>query len=73
MTAQTLLDLLSDQQEFATRHNGPDPAQQQVMLETIGATSLDQLIRPDRTRCNPPTRESELSQSHRVNRLCWRR
>ncbi|MEL0658725.1 aminomethyl-transferring glycine dehydrogenase [Psychromonas arctica] len=44
MTAKTLLDLLSDQQEFATRHNGPDSAQQQVMLETIGATSLDQLI-----------------------------
>ena len=44
MTAKSLLDLLSDQQEFATRHNGPDSAQQQVMLETIGATSLEQLI-----------------------------
>ncbi|WP_028867253.1 aminomethyl-transferring glycine dehydrogenase [Psychromonas arctica] len=44
MTAPTLLDLLSDQQEFATRHNGPNPAQQKRMLDTIGATSLDQLI-----------------------------
>lgn len=44
MTANTLLDLLSDQQEFATRHNGPDATQQQVMLDKIGATSLNQLI-----------------------------
>ena len=44
MTANTLLDLLSNQQEFATRHNGPNPAQQQTMLATIGVNSLDQLI-----------------------------
>ncbi|WP_298941980.1 aminomethyl-transferring glycine dehydrogenase [uncultured Psychromonas sp.] len=44
MTANTLLDLLSNQQEFATRHNGPNPAQQQTMLDTIGVNSLDQLI-----------------------------
>ena len=44
MTTQTLLDLLSDQQEFATRHNGPNADQQQTMLETIGVTSLEQLI-----------------------------
>ena len=44
MTTQTLLDLLSDQQEFATRHNGPNADQQQTMLKTIGVTSLAQLI-----------------------------
>ena len=44
MTANTLLDLLSNQQEFATRHNGPNPAQQQTMLDSIGVNSLDQLI-----------------------------
>jgi len=44
MTTQTLLDLLSDQQEFATRHNGPNTDQQQTMLNTIGVKSLEQLI-----------------------------
>lgn len=40
----TLLDLLSDQQAFATRHNGPNKSQQQTMLETIAVSSLEQLI-----------------------------
>ncbi|WP_019614318.1 aminomethyl-transferring glycine dehydrogenase [Psychromonas ossibalaenae] len=44
MTDTKLLNLLSDEKEFAARHNGPDAAQQQVMLETIGLSSLDQLI-----------------------------
>ena len=44
MTNTTLLDLLSDNNAFATRHNGPDSAQQKTMLETIGLNSLDQLI-----------------------------
>ena len=44
MTDTTLLDLLSDSNAFATRHNGPDLAQQKTMLETIGLNSLDQLI-----------------------------
>lgn len=44
MTDSTLLDLLSDNNEFATRHNGPDKNQQQVMLDTIGLQSIDQLI-----------------------------
>mgnify|MGYP003624317838 CR=1 FL=1 len=44
MTDTTLLDLLSDNNAFATRHNGPDLAQQKTMLETIGLESLDQLI-----------------------------
>ena len=44
MTANTLLDSLSNQQEFATRHNGPDTSQQKTMLDTIGINSLDQLI-----------------------------
>jgi glycine dehydrogenase len=44
MTDTTLLDLLSDNNAFATRHNGLDLAQQKTMLETIGLNSLDQLI-----------------------------
>lgn len=44
MTDTTLLDLLSDNNDFATRHNGPDLAQQQIMLNTIGLDSLDELI-----------------------------
>ena len=44
MTDMTLLDFLSDNKEFATRHNGPNSAQQKVMLDTIGVQSLDQLI-----------------------------
>ncbi|WP_369434449.1 aminomethyl-transferring glycine dehydrogenase [Psychromonas sp. MME1] len=44
MTDTSLLDLLSNNNEFATRHNGPDSEQQKVMLETIGVDSLDQLI-----------------------------
>ncbi|WP_166371416.1 aminomethyl-transferring glycine dehydrogenase [Psychromonas sp. SA13A] len=69
MTAHTLLDLLSDQQEFATRHNGPNPAQQQIMLDTIGATNLDQLINqtvpaairlPEKLNLAEPQSESDM-------------
>ncbi|WP_372883078.1 aminomethyl-transferring glycine dehydrogenase [Psychromonas sp.] len=44
MTDKTLLHLLSNNNEFATRHNGPNAAQQEVMLETIGVHSVEQLI-----------------------------
>ncbi|OAN11378.1 glycine dehydrogenase (aminomethyl-transferring) [Photobacterium jeanii] len=44
MTDMTLLHSLSDDKDFAGRHNGPDAAQQQVMLEAIGADSVEQLI-----------------------------
>ncbi|MGF1683122.1 aminomethyl-transferring glycine dehydrogenase [Photobacterium minamisatsumaniensis] len=44
MTDMTLLNALSDDTEFASRHNGPDSAQQKLMLETIGVASVDQLI-----------------------------
>ncbi|MFT7053917.1 MAG: glycine dehydrogenase, partial [Psychromonas sp.] len=44
MTDTTLLDLLSDNKEFATRHNGSNAAQQKKMLETIGVQSIEQLI-----------------------------
>ncbi|PKH03752.1 glycine dehydrogenase (aminomethyl-transferring) [Psychromonas sp. MB-3u-54] len=44
MTDTTLLDLLSDSKEFATRHNGSGAAQQKKMLETIGVQSIEQLI-----------------------------
>ncbi|WP_260260378.1 aminomethyl-transferring glycine dehydrogenase [Vibrio intestinalis] len=39
-----LLQSLSTQHEFVARHNGPNKADQQQMLEAINATSLDQLI-----------------------------
>lgn len=44
MTDTTLIDLLSDNNDFASRHNGPDLAQQEKMLATIGVDSMDQLI-----------------------------
>ncbi|MGR5142309.1 aminomethyl-transferring glycine dehydrogenase [Photobacterium sp. DNB23_23_1] len=44
MTDMTLLNALSDDMEFAGRHNGPDSVQQKIMLETIGVSSVDQLI-----------------------------
>ena len=44
MTANTLLDQLSNHQEFASRHNGPNQAQQDKMLATMGLNSLTQLI-----------------------------
>ncbi|MCG6202709.1 aminomethyl-transferring glycine dehydrogenase [Psychromonas antarctica] len=44
MTNMTLLDLLSDNKEFASRHNGPSEAQQKVMLDIIGVQSLELLI-----------------------------
>ncbi|MEH6451508.1 MAG: aminomethyl-transferring glycine dehydrogenase [Psychromonas sp.] len=44
MTDINLLDLLSNDKEFATRHNGPDSAQQKVMLDTIGVDSIAQLL-----------------------------
>jgi len=44
MTTQPLIDLLSDQQAFKTRHNGPNEAQQQTMLALIGVNNLAQLI-----------------------------
>ena len=44
MTNMTLLSLLSDSKEFAIRHNGPDAAQQKMMLDTIGVQTVDQLI-----------------------------
>ena len=39
-----LLKDLGTQNEFVARHNGPNKADQQKMLEAINATSLDALI-----------------------------
>ncbi len=39
-----LLNTLSSSQEFIGRHNGPNSQDQQAMLATINATSLDDLI-----------------------------
>ena len=40
----TLLQSLSTQHEFVARHNGPNKADQQAMLDAIDAKSLDELI-----------------------------
>ncbi|WP_022942732.1 aminomethyl-transferring glycine dehydrogenase [Psychromonas hadalis] len=45
MTDTTLIDLLSDHNDFASRHNGPDVTQQKKMLQTIGVNSIDELIK----------------------------
>ena len=39
-----LLKDLGTQNEFVARHNGPNKADQQKMLEAINATSLEALI-----------------------------
>lgn len=39
-----LLQQLSTQNEFVSRHNGPNKADQAIMLKTVKADSLDQLI-----------------------------
>jgi glycine dehydrogenase len=44
-TDMTLLDTLSDSNEFASRHNGPSIAEQKLMLDTIGLQSIQQLIK----------------------------
>ena len=44
MTNTTFLDSLRDNNDFATRHNGPDLTQQNKMLQTIGLNSIDELI-----------------------------
>lgn len=40
----TLLQSLSTQHEFVARHNGPNQADQQTMLDAVNAKSLDDLI-----------------------------
>lgn len=42
--SQNLMQGLSDQHEFVTRHNGPAGSDQQKMLATIGVESTDKLI-----------------------------
>ncbi|MCP5076737.1 MAG: aminomethyl-transferring glycine dehydrogenase [Psychromonas sp.] len=44
MTDTTLVDLLSDNNDFSSRHNGPNLAEQKQMLQTIGLNSVDELI-----------------------------
>ena len=69
MTDMTLLNALSDDKEFAGRHNGPDSAQQKIMLETIGVASVDQLIEqtvpaairlPEPMKLGQPQSESDM-------------
>ncbi|MGF1723463.1 aminomethyl-transferring glycine dehydrogenase [Photobacterium nomapromontoriensis] len=69
MTDMTLLQTLCDDNEFAGRHNGPGSAQQKAMLETIGVTSLDQLIEqtvpaairlPNPMQLAPPQSEADM-------------
>lgn len=69
MTDTTLLNLLSNQNEFATRHNGPDAAQQRIMLDIIGVQSVQQLIDqtvpaairlPGRMQLAPAQSEAEM-------------
>ncbi len=44
MTERTSLTELEDRARFASRHIGPDDADQQTMLEAVGAPDLDALI-----------------------------
>ncbi|UXI04233.1 aminomethyl-transferring glycine dehydrogenase [Photobacterium sp. TY1-4] len=69
MTDITLLNALSDDKEFAARHNGPNSVQQKTMLETIGVASVDQLIEetvpaairlPEPMKLDQPLSEADL-------------
>ncbi|EOD79514.1 Glycine dehydrogenase [Grimontia indica] len=44
MTESRLLDQLQADNEFVSRHNGPRVSDQQAMLNTVNATSLEHLI-----------------------------
>ena len=44
MNTSPLLEQLSNQSNFIARHNGPNTAQQDIMLKTLGLTSIEQLI-----------------------------
>ncbi|MEI6897707.1 MAG: aminomethyl-transferring glycine dehydrogenase [Psychromonas sp.] len=84
MTTTTLIDLLSDNNDFATRHNGPDATQQQAMLATIGVDSVEQLITqtvpvairlPQKMQLSAPLSETdmllslkEIAQKNVINR-----
>src|SRR6478609_720324 len=53
MTTQTTLSELESSAPFASRHIGPDAAEQQAMLSALGFESLDDLVSaamPDRIR-----------------------
>ncbi|MGF1757157.1 aminomethyl-transferring glycine dehydrogenase [Photobacterium sagamiensis] len=69
MTDMTLLNALSDDQDFARRHNGPDAAQQKIMLETIAVESVDKLIEqtvpaairlPEAMKLDQPQSEADM-------------
>ena len=44
MSTSRLVDSLSPANEFIRRHNGPDAAEQQQMLDSLGLESIEQLI-----------------------------
>ncbi len=44
MTELRLLDQLTPDNEFLTRHNGPRESDMDTMLQTVNATSLEHLI-----------------------------
>ncbi|WP_425440403.1 aminomethyl-transferring glycine dehydrogenase [Photobacterium lipolyticum] len=65
----TLLNALTDDQDFARRHNGPDAAQQKIMLETIAVESVDKLIEqtvpaairlPEAMKLDQPQSEADM-------------
>lgn len=62
---------LNSRDEFELRHNGPDAAQQQEMLITIGVESLDELIDktvPPNIRSKTPLQLPEAINEHRFLR-----
>ena len=44
-TASQSLEALEQKDDFISRHNGPDQSEVTEMLSTIGAESLDELVR----------------------------
>lgn len=68
-----LLQKLSTQNEFVSRHNGPNKADQQKMLQTVNAESLEQLIDqtvPAAIRLEKPlTLDAPMSESDMLVKL----
>ncbi|WED24544.1 aminomethyl-transferring glycine dehydrogenase [Vibrio sp. JC009] len=68
-----LLTQLSSNKEFVSRHNGPAPAEQKIMLDIINAESLEQLINetvPASIRLpSPLSLEAPLSESDMLAKL----
>ncbi|MCK5818697.1 MAG: aminomethyl-transferring glycine dehydrogenase [Psychromonas sp.] len=68
MNTSSLLRKLNNENDFIARHNGPSPAEQQIMLTMLGIDNLEQLMEqtvPEKIRLNEALALSPgLSENH---------